>query len=201
MVQAPPVSGPTRTRERLIAAAIEVFAEQGYEGARLQDIARAAGLTTGAVYANFRGKAELLFAAIGARAGVELDGLLAASAAGDARTLLARLGDRLPARRDEPALLVDAIAAARRDPELAALLRDRLGRREAMFADVIDRAKHDGAVADAISTDAFARFATMLATGALLMRELDVEQPDPDDWHGLIARLLDALAPPEDRHE
>ena len=64
------------TRERLIAAAIEVFAEQGYEGARLQDIARGAGLTTGAVYANYRGKAELLFDAIGARAGAELDGLL-----------------------------------------------------------------------------------------------------------------------------
>src|SRR5947208_11040976 len=58
----------TSTRDRLLAAAVEVFVEQGYEGARLQDIARTAGLTTGAVYANFRGKDELLFAAIGARA-------------------------------------------------------------------------------------------------------------------------------------
>src|SRR4051794_9543506 len=134
MVQAPPVAGPTHTRDRLIAAAIEVFAERGYEGARLQDIARAAGLTTGAIYANFRGKAELLFAAIGARAGVEVDRLLTASTGGDTRTLLERLGDRLPAPSAEPSLLVDAIAAARRDPELAALLRDRLGRREALFA-------------------------------------------------------------------
>src|SRR5438045_774471 len=87
------------TRDRLIAAAIEVFADQGYEGARLQDIARAAGLTTGAIYANYRGKAELLFDAIGARAGVELDGLLRGTPDVGARTLLERLGDRLPEPR------------------------------------------------------------------------------------------------------
>ena len=64
------------TRDRLVAAAIEVFVAQGYDGARVQDIARAAGLTTGAIYANYRGKAELLFDAIGALAGVEVDALL-----------------------------------------------------------------------------------------------------------------------------
>ena len=56
------------TRDRLVAAAIEVFVEQGYDGARVQDIARTAGLTTGAIYANYRGKADLLFDAIGALA-------------------------------------------------------------------------------------------------------------------------------------
>ena len=65
------------TRERLIDAAIEVFAAQGYEGTRLQDVARAAGLTTGAVYSNFRDKAELLFEAIGTRSAAEIDDLAA----------------------------------------------------------------------------------------------------------------------------
>jgi AcrR family transcriptional regulator len=189
------------TRDRLVAAAIEVFAEQGYEGARLQDIARAAGLTTGAVYANYRGKAELLFDAIGARAGAELDGLLQGTPDAGARAVLERLGDRLPEpRAGSPMLLVDAIAAARRDEELAALLRARLEKREAMVAGVVAQAKHDGSVDDSLSTDAFARFATMLATGALVFRSLGVAQPDPEEWHALIARLLDSLAP-EDNHE
>jgi AcrR family transcriptional regulator len=200
----------TSTRERLIAAAIEVFAEQGYEGARLQDIARAAGLTTGAVYANYRGKAELLFDAIGARAGAELDGLLHGTPEMGTRALLEQLGDRLPQPRgNNPSLLIDAIAAARRDDDLAALIRARLGRRESILADIVVRAKHDGSVDDSISTDAFARFCTMLATGAVVLRGLGIEQPDPDDWHALIARLLDALAPdlapnlapPEETHE
>jgi len=186
----------TSTRDRLVAAAIQVFAEQGYEGARLQDIARAAGLTTGAVYANYRGKAELLFDAIGARAGAELDELLQGTASVGARTVLERLGDRLPEPRETaPSLLVDAIAAARRDPDLAALLRERLGKRESTLAEVVVRAKRDGSLSDAVSTDAFARFCSMLATGALVLRSLGVEQPDPDEWHALIARLLDSLAP------
>ena len=45
----------------------------------------------------------------------------------------------------------------------------------------------------------------MLATGAVVLRGLGIEQPDPGDWHTLIARLLDALAPdlvpPEESHE
>jgi AcrR family transcriptional regulator len=209
VIMAPVASTTTAepsTRDRLIAAAIEVFAQQGYEGARLQDIARAAGLTTGAVYANYRGKAELLFDAIGARAGVELDGLLRATPDVGARTLLERLGDRLPEPRDAgPSLLVDAIAAARRDEELASLLRARLETREAMVAGIIGRAQSDGGLDASMSTDAFARFATMLATGALVFRGLGIAQPDPAEWHALIARLLDALAPdpasPEETHE
>ncbi len=195
MVSTAPETG-TSTRDRLVAAAIEVFAEQGYEGARLQDIARAAGLTTGAVYANYRGKAELLFDAIGARAGAELDGLLHDTASLGARAVLERLGDRLPESRPSgPSLLLDAVAAARRDPDLAALLRERVGRRESTVAGVIASAKDDGSVTDAVSTDAFARFCMMLATGALVLRGLGIDQPDPDDWHVLVARLLDALSP------
>ena len=79
MATVPDHSKPS-TRERLVAAAIEVFVAQGYDGARVQDIARTAGLTTGAIYANYRGKADLLFDAIGALAGVELEALLEAGA-------------------------------------------------------------------------------------------------------------------------
>src|SRR5438477_6550060 len=51
---------PATTRERILAAAAEVFAERGYEGAAVSDIARRAGFTTGAIYGRFRDKAELL---------------------------------------------------------------------------------------------------------------------------------------------
>src|SRR5687767_15926988 len=85
------------TRERLLAAATAVFCERGYDGAGVQEIARRAGLTTGAIYANFRGKADLLFEAIGARSASELDDLLRpqrrkATTAGE---LLAEMGSHL----------------------------------------------------------------------------------------------------------
>jgi AcrR family transcriptional regulator len=54
------------TRQRLLDAASEVFLEKGYEGTRVAEIARRAGLTTGAIYGNFESKADLLTAALGA---------------------------------------------------------------------------------------------------------------------------------------
>ena len=47
------------TRELLLDAAIEVFAEKGYHGASLDDVADAAGFTKGAVYSNFTRKSDL----------------------------------------------------------------------------------------------------------------------------------------------
>ena len=48
-----------RTRAKILEAAHELFNERGYEGATVRDIAKAAGMSTGAVFANFADKAEL----------------------------------------------------------------------------------------------------------------------------------------------
>lgn len=47
------------TRQALLKAAIKVFSQQGYAATRLEDIAKAAKVTRGAVYHHFGGKAEL----------------------------------------------------------------------------------------------------------------------------------------------
>jgi AcrR family transcriptional regulator len=47
------------THARILKAARQVFAELGFEGATLRTIAAAAGVTTGALFANFSGKEEL----------------------------------------------------------------------------------------------------------------------------------------------
>lgn len=51
-----------RTRERLIAAALEVVVEKGFVAASLDEIAARAGMTKGAIYGNFAGKSDLMFA-------------------------------------------------------------------------------------------------------------------------------------------
>jgi AcrR family transcriptional regulator len=50
------------TRRRLLAAAETVFARDGFEAARLEDIASMAGYTRGAFYANFETKEDIFFA-------------------------------------------------------------------------------------------------------------------------------------------
>ncbi|MFJ8861803.1 TetR/AcrR family transcriptional regulator [Streptomyces sp. NPDC102451] len=61
-------SGPTRRpRNRkvlILAAAMDCFHESGYEATGMEDIASAVGITAGGLYRHFRGKQELLGAAL-----------------------------------------------------------------------------------------------------------------------------------------
>ena len=50
------------TRDDLVRAAGEVFVERGFHAASLQQVARRAGFTTGAIYGHFRNKDELFLA-------------------------------------------------------------------------------------------------------------------------------------------
>jgi TetR/AcrR family acrAB operon transcriptional repressor len=47
------------TRQMVLRAALAVFSQHGYSATRLEDIAEAAGVTRGAIYHHFGGKAEL----------------------------------------------------------------------------------------------------------------------------------------------
>lgn len=78
-----------RTRQKVLDAARTLFAERGYDAATIRDIAKGAGMSTGAVFANFQDKAELFEAVFSE----EMEGLLA-----DIRTAAAvegRVLDRL----------------------------------------------------------------------------------------------------------
>src|SRR5580704_10310198 len=65
----PPARSRTRqaertraTRRKLLDAAKRIFAQDGFEAARLEDIAAGAGYTRGAFYANFESKEDIFFA-------------------------------------------------------------------------------------------------------------------------------------------
>src|ERR687891_2924674 len=121
---AEPAGDPTR--DRLLAAAAEVFAEKGYDGAGVQDIARRAGFTTGAIYGRFRGKADLLLAAMEANTHDEFEELFAEHRfEGRVTDILTTVGSHLVTEEFDSgqALLLEAFVAARREPEVAAMLR------------------------------------------------------------------------------
>ena len=64
------------TREHLLAAAAQVFAERGFHGATLDEVARVAGFTKGAVYSNFASKDDLFLALFKANYEREMEGLV-----------------------------------------------------------------------------------------------------------------------------
>jgi len=79
--------------EELVAAALEVFVERGYEGTTLADVARRAGVTKGTIYLYFENK-EALFKAVVRQTIVPVIAqgeALARSFTGSARDLLEQL--------------------------------------------------------------------------------------------------------------
>lgn len=52
------------TRRSLLEAALQVFSQKGFDAARLEDVAKAAGVTRGAIYHHFGGKFELFRALV-----------------------------------------------------------------------------------------------------------------------------------------
>ncbi|MGC3997055.1 MAG: TetR/AcrR family transcriptional regulator [Anaeromyxobacter sp.] len=57
---APPVEGEPEKRRAILHAAVRVFADKGYHGCRIADVARAANVAYGLVYHYFKNKDELL---------------------------------------------------------------------------------------------------------------------------------------------
>lgn len=55
-----------RTKARLIETAWAIVQDKGFAAASLDDIAARAGMTKGAIYSNFGGKADLMLAAVSA---------------------------------------------------------------------------------------------------------------------------------------
>src|SRR5206468_9966375 len=55
---------PERRPDEIADAGLRLFSARGYLNVSVDDIARAAGVTKGAVYHHFAGKEELLFAAV-----------------------------------------------------------------------------------------------------------------------------------------
>lgn len=64
VVDKPVTARRAHTQERLMAAAVRVFAERGIIGASVEEICESAGFTRGAFYSNFADKDELVLALI-----------------------------------------------------------------------------------------------------------------------------------------
>lgn len=183
------------TKAGLLAAAAEVFAAQGYAGTRVCDIATAAGVSNSALYAHFSSKAELLVAALQAHGRQRLAGMFTANPDRSMAELLVELGSGLPRHQDaRGSLVVQALVAARLDPDVAALMRSHLDERVRWLSDLVQVAQADREITDQISAKAVAQFSMLLALGSALA-PADLIEVDPDEWSALIHRLVAAMAP------
>lgn len=185
------------TRARLLSSAAKVFARRGYDGASIAEITSEAGLTSGAVYAHYESKAELFVATLRSHGERELDRMLGQSEPANLLDLMAVIAATFD-RRDpeEGSLLVAAIVAASRHPEVAAHLGAGMAQRETFFSALIRAGQDAGGVADDVSAASLARLALMVALGSLLVGVLDLDPPQHDDWARVVDRLIGAFRAP-----
>jgi AcrR family transcriptional regulator len=184
-----------QTRDRLLQAAAEVFAQRGYDGTRVADIAAAAGMSNGALYAHFGSKAELLVAALRTHGRRLLADLFDADPDQSVTELLLVVARSLPERGDPCGdLVVEGLVAARRDEGVARPMRDYIGERADWLADLIRVAQAADEIDEGLSPNALAHFCLLLAMGSSLMTA-DMNRVSDEDWSELLDRIVTGLAP------
>jgi AcrR family transcriptional regulator len=118
-----------RTREKIVAAAKQLFSERGYEGATIRDIAKVAGMSTGAVFASFTDKSDL-FAEIAETVQADLHQALRAAEEGrEGHGAVVAMLETAAERQLGELALFQAVMSALWTPGLGERLRRRLDRR------------------------------------------------------------------------
>lgn len=186
-----------QTRNDLLRAAAKAFSQSGYEGATIAQIASEAGLSSGAIYAHYDGKAELFSAVLRAHVQRDLARHLHDDRPFDIGDLITEAGanlDRRPAA--ERTLLIEAIMTAKHDPKTRKALSAWFGDQHEFFATSLATAQREGQVTDEFEPMAAARFLTTVMLGSLVLDVLDVPAVSHDDWADLIARLVGSFRLP-----
>jgi AcrR family transcriptional regulator len=185
------------TKDQLLAAAARVFAQRGYQGARVSEIAAEAGLTTGAIYAHYPTKADLLADAIRSAGPAAVASVFSTQSPDSILRMLEVLGAALPsakARRPR-SMLIEYLAAAQQDPQVTEVLRQAIESREAGMADLLRRGQDSGTVTEVAPVDAVARLITIIVLGSAVARAVELTPPDPNEWAAVIAGLVHQLQP------
>ncbi|HYF44907.1 MAG TPA: helix-turn-helix domain-containing protein [Acidimicrobiales bacterium] len=183
------------TRERLLELAAEVFAEEGYAAVSVRDLARRSSLTTGAIYAHFLNKAELLVEAIDARVATDVD----TSRDRSDLTFLDYLTDlnrRYPERSDLRALLLEGATAARNDAAVRERLTAEQGQRLESWVAEYEAGKGRGELDPDLDMRAVVLMLWSIELGLGVVEALGLDAPDPDAWAELTRRLVRAIEAP-----
>ena len=117
---------PADRPAEILAAALEVFAERGFQAARLEEVAKRAGVSKGALYLYFETKADLFRAVVTDAVSPNIDRVKALASAEVPFEQAARMGLGMLARhvvtdRRITGVVKLVIAESRNHPELATI--------------------------------------------------------------------------------
>ena len=189
------------TTRRLVEAAAAEFVEHGYDKAVVSDIARRAGVTTGAVYARWPHKSDVMVAALDRifeeilpEKRIKEFGLDALPVS----VLLVAWGVNLLSSDATQDVLVHVFGSARNNVAVKERLQRFLGEQADELDRLVERGKAEGLWDPELSTTALTLVIQAIGIGThlLLSAERDDRHlPSEHDWAELLARLIGGLNP------
>ena len=184
-----------RTRQKVLDGALSVFAERGYGEASMEEIARAAGVAIGSVYAHFQNKRDLFEALLDAHLTADLQE--AEQALGEGLTAALPGFDRKVAEAADSRhlALLDAeswLYAVRNGPHAGDALARRDDRTRRTATRIIAEHRRSRRAGPALSDEETATVIVSLFHGLVRQRRL-VPGSVPDD---LFSRVLVLLTGP-----
>ena len=195
-------SGTDQTTRRLLDAAADEFVERGYDAARVSSIARRAGLTSGAVYARWPAKTEVMTAAL-EYIFQHLQSTRQLANADDEKSPVADISAAfstwLANSEEWRQVMVQVFGSARNDEGIRECLHAYLDSEAEQLEQLIDSAKSDGLVDREISTTAMAFLCQAIGVGAELLQGGGLEDrhlPSQQEWGSLVAKLIEPATTP-----
>jgi len=185
------------TRRKLLDAAKRIFAQDGFEAARLEDIAAGAGYTRGAFYAHFKSKEDIFFALFEEWVRERIDSLTSAlrrhSNPADKLVALRTHYAELATDRRLVLISMEFKQFALRHPEAHARLRSRHRRIRASFGVLFSEIM--GALGKTIPIDYPAASACLgaLSQGLLLEHLLDPKTLSDGDVRQVLGLFFDSI--------
>jgi AcrR family transcriptional regulator len=180
-----------RTSRRLVEAAMEVVAEQGFHSASVDAIAQRAGFSIGALYSNFSGKDELLFAVFDEHVKWFERRLAELAVAEDAGRAAAEWLASLGKDPEQILVFIEFWAYAVRKPDVRREFAKRMTQMRVSVADAVERRAAETGAAPALDPNLLALLALATARG-LALEKLANPRSVPDDT---VGELLGGLLP------
>jgi AcrR family transcriptional regulator len=181
-----------QTRDRLLAAALEAFAERGVYGTAVEDVCERAGFSRGAFYSNFSSKDELLVALYDQQASAILAALTEISPPADAPLdeVVADLVAAVPQDRRWFLVSTECALHAVRNPSVGRALAAARARIRARFAERVTELLAGQGRALTVPVADLVRWLFAVYEGSLTQAYVEPGELGPNDLTRALAPLL-----------
>jgi AcrR family transcriptional regulator len=183
---------PGSTRDRILAAAQNLFARHGFAGVSMPAIAKACGITAGAIYKHFESKDDLFFEVVSRTVrSAPLPEVRATSAAAVLPSIVAMYTThKLKLLRR---LALEIHAASDKHPKVRRMLRQSLDHTIAQISSTVSVAQDKGDIDRTLDAEMLASAVMVFILGLMHMETLLPDRVGDQEWNAFVQGRVRAL--------